>query len=130
LCENDYFYFLPFFFFLPLHSILLRPACRDFPIFFLPNRHNYERAFNHAHDNPLVLLRPLHFPTAHLHPALLLLLLVLHGKNPVDACHIHPARNSHGTFTIYASNSGNIVEVSGTDLAAAVEDYDEPSSDK
>ena len=49
-------------------------------------------------------------------------------ENPVDACHIRPAHNSHDAF-IYASNSGSIVEVSRTDLPALVEDYDEPSSD-
>jgi hypothetical protein len=48
-------------------------------------------------------------------------------ENPVDACHIHPVHNSHDAF-IYASNSG-VVEVSVTDLAAAVEYCDEPLSD-
>ncbi len=75
MCAKWFLFFT--FFFLRLHSLQLRPACRDFPIFFLPKGHNSEQAFNHAHDNPLVLLRPLYFPTVHLHPALLLLLLLL-----------------------------------------------------
>ncbi len=114
--------------FLPLHSVHLRPSCHDSEFsFYRKGTTPSTQAFNQTNttirwfccDHHCIF--QLYASTQH---CCCYYYYYMDKIQSMRAICIRPAHNIYDAVIIYASNSGNIVEVSGTDVAAAVKDYD------